>query len=617
MADARLELARQRGIHMEYHDQMGLRHETTVETAVALLAALGLEAETEESARAHLEAGDDCLPWDVVCARDTAPWVDIGDAEWQLTFEDGTTCEGRGGDSLPVLPLGIHRLVAGARRITLLAAPPSLPLPARSWGMIAPLYGLSEKGVGSYCDLAVLAKGLGAQGAAFLGINPVHAGFPTVPGHFSPYSPSHRRRLNVLHLSTPTGGSGELINYAQDTPTRLASLRRRYDKGGHSDAFAAYLATEGRALETFGLHQALAERHGAFWSDWPTELQDPNSVAVKAARAELGEDIRFHAWLQWQAEEALGAAQSAAKSAGMAHGLYLDLAVGTHPHGAETWEDRDNFAFGVSLGAPPDAFAADGQNWGLAPFNPRALRDHSYAALAETFARQLRFAGALRIDHILGFERTFWVPQDAPGSYVQMPRDPMLAVARIEAARAQAIIIGEDLGNIPDGLRDALGQSGVLGCRVAMFERWNWDDPDFKSPEHYDEAAIASFSTHDLPTWKGWRQGADIRARQDVGDIDPDQSDAAQAHRSREVAAMDRVIPDSDKDALHGFLAATPSRLAAVQSEILLDMTLQQNLPGTTTEYPNWRIRLPVDAEALASHEDLVRVAEIMRQHDR
>ncbi|SFJ07237.1 4-alpha-glucanotransferase [Celeribacter neptunius] len=633
MTDLRLELAYARGIHAEYYDQMGVHHVTPVDTAVALLKAMGIAAETEDQARTHLAAGDGHLPWDIVFEAGTAPWLDIGDSAWVLTREDGTVIEGQGAGSLPELPLGIHRLVAELpdrqQRITLLAAPVTIPLPKRGWGMTAPLYALSKAGIGAYGDLLPLVKSLGAKGGGFLGMNPVHAGFPADPGMFSPYSPSHRRRLNILHLDTRTGRTGPLVDHRHEAPLRLAALRKEFDAHAFAPAFLDYLQAEGRSLETFALHQALSDIHGPSWSTWPEELQHPDSPAAEAARAELREEILFHSWLQWKAETALAEVQAEAIAAGMSHGLYLDLAVGTHPHGAETWEDRDSFAFGASLGAPPDAFSADGQNWGLAPFNPIALRDSAYAALSETFARQLKVAGMLRVDHILGFERTFWVPESAgeklPGSYVTMPRDSMLAVARIEAARAGGganggnggIIIGEDLGNIPDGLRGALAGAGVLGCRVAMFERWNWQDPEFKPAEAYDEAAIASFSTHDLPTWQGWRQGADITARRKAGGIKADQEDHELAHRAREVAAIDRLLPDPGQDALHDFLAKTPSRLVAVQAEVILGMVDQQNLPGTTEEYPNWRLRLPEDSTALACDEMLERVATIMRQNDR
>ena len=227
----------------------------------------------------------------------------------------------------------------------------------------------------------------------------------------------------------------------------------------------------------------------------------------------------------------------------------------------------------------------------------------------------MQFAGVLRIDHLNGFERAFWVPDHGPGAYVRMPTEAMFAVARIEAARADnAVIVGEDLGIIPEGLHGLMAASGVLGCRVAMFERDSWHPPHFRAPEAYDRDAIASFSTHDLPTWRGWRQGADIDARARISG-----QDTTEAHRERatEVAALDAILPDDSADALHDLLARASSRLVAVQAEILLDMTEQPNLPGTTVEYPNWQLRLPVAAGDIAALPATARTAAIMCRNDR
>lgn len=613
------------GVLPGYRDLTGAWRDTSAETAAALLAAMGIGADNPAET---VEAG---LPIDVICAAGSAPDLDFWDTPWQLTYEDGHEAEGQG--PLPELPLGIHRLRAGTTHYTLLAAPPQLPEPARCWGLIAPLYGLSAQGIGSYDDLAVLAEGMGRQGAAFLGINPVHAGFPTLPDLFSPYTPSHRRRLNVMHLAGGAGSPGPLVDYARDIPARMAALGAEFDAFAGDPAFDAWEAAQGEPLQRFALHQALSGQYGPFWNDWPAGLQSPDLPQAVSARRELAGAMRFHAWLQWRAETALSRAGEAARAAGMRHGLYLDLAVGTHPHGAETWEDPGSFAHGASLGAPPDAFGPDGQNWNLAPLNPLALRARAYAPLAETLRRQLQFAGVLRIDHIIGFERAFWVPEGAPGAYVRMPADAMFAVARIEAARAgNAVIVGEDLGNIPEGLQDLLEQSGVLGCRVAMFERSSWQPPVFRAPQDYDRAAIASFSTHDLPTWRGWRQGADIDARariaaQSAGPAQPE--GPAHAERAVEVAALDALLPDAEAgsgpdaapdsgmDALHAFLAGSQSRLVAVQAEILLDMAEQPNLPGTVTEYPNWQMRLPVPGARIAGLPATARTAAIMQDNDR
>ncbi|RCW82466.1 4-alpha-glucanotransferase [Paracoccus lutimaris] len=607
MTDPRLALAARMGVLPGYHDLSGHWRETPVETAEALVAAMGLAAPDEAEARLA------ALPRDVICEVGCRPDLDLWDTPWRLTCDDGSQLEGQG--PLPELPLGIHRLSARGICYTLLAAPPRLPEPARCWGLVAPLYGLSAQGIGSYDDLGRLAAGMGGHGAAFLGINPVHAGFPTQPGLFSPYTPSHRRRLNVIHLAAGAGQPGPLVDYLRDIPARMAALRAEYDGFSGDTRFDIWQAGEGESLQRFALHQALSARHGAFWNDWPEQISAPDRPAAQAARIELAGEMRFHAWLQWRAELALAGAGQAARDAGMRHGLYLDLAVGTHPHGAETWEDRASFAAGASLGAPPDAFAPDGQNWNLAPLNPLRLRASAYAPLAETLRRQLQFAGVLRIDHIIGFDRAFWVPGNGAGAYVRMPSEAMFAVIRIEAARAgNAVIVGEDLGIIPEGLRGHLAGSGVLGCRVAMFERDSWHPPHFRAPEAYDRSAIASFSTHDLPTWRGWRQGADIDARARISG-----QDTTEAHRERatEVAALDAILPDDSADALHGLLACAASRLVAVQAEVMLDMAEQPNLPGTTVEYPNWQLRLPVAAGDIAGLPAAARTATIMRENDR
>lgn len=603
MTETVLERAQRLGVVPAYTDATGKRHVTGPDTAQALLSAMGADHD------------DSALPRDVICIAGSVPdWVP--DGPWHLTFEDGS--DRRGSGPLPRLPLGIHRLVQeNGARATLLAAPRRLPLPARDWGVIVPLYALSDRGIGSYDDLTTLARDLGTQGAGFLGLNPVHAGFPAAPGLFSPYTPSHRRRLNVLHLPGGAGSPGALVDYQTDVPARLAALRAEFDGFPDDPAFEAWQAAEGPSLRRFALHQALSFVHGPFWNDWPEDLQDPDSPACAKAAGTLSADMDFHSWLQWRAECALQAAQTTARDAGMSHGLYLDLAVGTHPFGAETWEDRGSFAFGASLGSPPDAFSADGQNWGLAPLNPRALRDAAYAPLAETLRRQLRLSGLLRIDHILGFERAFWVPQGAPGGYVQMPRDAMLAVVRIEAARARASVIGEDLGNIPDGLRGALKDSGVLGCRVTMFERTSWQPPRFRRPGGYDAAAIASFSTHDLPTWDGWQQGADIAARARLGHMDSQAAQTEHKTRQAETRALARVLDRNDLDGLHAFLGRTRSRLVALQIENLLALPDQPNLPGTVDEYPNWRQRLPVSAKSLGRHQSVTRAAQILRDAKR
>lgn len=603
------------GILSEYRDLFGVWRETSAETKAALLAALGLsETDPAEPERA--------LPRWHICEPGDAP--DLTATPWSITYEDGTEGEGQG--PLPPLPLGRHRLAAGGEVCWLLVAPARLPLPERSWGLMVPLAGLRPTtvgGIGGYGDLARMAEGAARQGAAFLGINPIHAGFPADPGAFSPYTPSHRRRFASVYLDTDGAPGGDLIDFGAETPARMAALEVRFAAEGDDPAFAAWRAEQGAGLDRFATYQALSERFGAYWDTWPVAYQTPDDPKVAQAAREMADRVDFHAWLQFQAETALGAARDRAAGAGMALGLYLDLAVGTHPHGAETWEDRDTFAFGASLGAPPDAFAPQGQNWQLAPFNPVKLIDTGFEALAATLRQQLRFAGALRIDHILGFERAYLVPDGLPGAYVQMPRDAMLAVARIQAARAGAVIVGEDLGVIPDGLQQALQDSGILGCRLACFEHRE-DPPVFKRPENYDEPVIASFTTHDLPTWKGWRDGREISVRRDIGLTPPEHAQGMFDWRGREVSGFDWLsgqfrgdAPPESAEAMWSVLAATRSRLVSVQVEDVLGLSAQPNLPGTVTEYPNWRQRLPSGPDEIAGHPWLVSAAAIMARSGR
>jgi len=562
------------GVLPRFWDLSGTERVTSRETAEALIRAMGLEV------GAPVEA----VPgWQVV-----EPGLYDPGEPWRIKLESGEEIEGAG----PVdLPLGIHWWASA--NSWLLVAPASLPLPDRGWGMTAPLYGLRQAEVGpigTYDDLKRAGEAVAGAGAGFLGINPVHAGFPTDPDAISPYSPSDRRHFSTDYIDLGQGQpSTELVDVAGARTVLRQVLEARFPDGQRDPEFSVWRAEGGEALRRFATHQALSDRFGAYWPNWPDEYRDPASEAVAAFQAKHEEAVTFHAWAQYLAEAQLGEAASAAP-------LYLDLAVGTRPDGAETWAEPEVFARGVSLGAPPDAFSPGGQTWGLAPFNPRALIASGFKALAETMRVQFRYAKLLRIDHILGFERAFWVPEDGtPGAYVAMPRDAMLAVVRIEAARAGAAVVGEDLGMIPDGLQDALAASGILGCRVAMFETHT----DGARPAHeYAERALTSWGTHDLPTFAGWKAGRDVEVRQSLGHMDQAAADWARGEREAERGALRAVAGDSVED-VHGFLASTPSRLVAVQAEDVLGLTEQPNLPGTIDQYPNWRRRLGVAPERL------------------
>lgn len=599
------DLCRRAGLTWVYRDGAGRLQEAPEESRRAVLAALG---------HGHQEAA---LPVALRHATSLAITAgqpkDWGPGPWVLTTEDGAEIPGEG--PLPPLPVGYHRITHNGWTIYLLAAPTRLPAPPKRWGLTLPLFSLwedTQSGFGTYAQLGDLAEGVAAKGVSFIGINPIHAGFPADPGNFSPYAPSHRRRLNTLHVETGHAmpETGPLIDYTPSIRAKRAALEDAFARFKGDPDFEVWRGEGGAALELFVTHQALSEVYGAYWMAWPEVYQDPTTPQVQSFARERQQRLRFHAWAQWVAENQLATADTRARKAGMAFGLYLDIAVGTHPSGAETWAERGLFAQGVSLGAPPDLLGPSGQRWGLAPMRPDVLRATGYAGFAQTLRQQLKFCGLLRIDHILGLERSFWLPDNLPGLYVTMPRDELLAVLRIEASRAGASIIGEDLGTIPEGLRGALEASGVMGCRVAMFER-DWEGTgDFLPGDAYTPTALASWGTHDLPTWRGWRQGRDIDWRDQLGEVE----DASKARQDRalEVSGFDAMAGGSDLTAMHGFLATCASALVAVQGEDLSGAVEQANLPGTVYEHPNWCRRLPIPISGLISAPSLSETATIM-----
>lgn len=615
-------LASRMGILPSYVGLDGKIHNTNPDTQSALLAAMSVEATTAKTAQDFLnkldaeEARKTRFGWRVVTAG-TAPKLNVGsDETWNLQLENGQELEGRGSQSLPKLPLGRHRLTFSSRTIWLLSAPSRLPEPPRAWGVTGPLAGLrspAEGGIGDYNDLGKAALEAAQKGAAFFGINPIHAGFPADDTTFSPYSPSHRQWLNSLHIATSVAAvsTGALIDYRAEAHAHHAALRSQYEAASDTRAFEVFLVEKGDDLHRFATHQTLSGMFGPYWNTWPKALQNATGPEVDRVAKDFAHEVRFHAWVQYQADTQLSRVTTQLTAAEMPFGLYLDLAVGTHPFGAETWENPILFAAGASLGAPPDAFSRDGQTWNLAPFVPHAMEAEGFATFAAILRRQFQFAKLIRIDHILGFDRAFWSTgdPDVPGAYVNMPLEALLAVTRIEATRAGATVIGEDLGNIPSGLRSALKDSGMLGCRIIAFEHDVHDGGEFTPALAYDQQSLASFSTHDLPTWRGWRKGADIDARHEIGQIHKDRKSAALAERANEVAAFDAV---AKPQGMHEFLADSASQLVAVQLENVFEMEDQPNLPGTTVEYPNWRRRLPIPVSEYATDPRLDEISKIM-----
>jgi glycogen operon protein len=390
--------------------------------------------------------------------------------------------------------------------------------------------------------------------------------------------------------------------------------------------FAEFIRRGGSTLYQFATFQAIVERHAqSNWTLWTPTLRDAGGSVVAAFAAEHADRVRYHEFLQWLCERQLARAASRAREAGLALGLYRDLAVGAAPDGAEAWANAHLLASNVSIGAPPDPLAPDGQVWNLPPPNPLAWRAHDYVSFREAVAANMRHAGMLRIDHVLGLARLFWVPAGgsaADGAYVSYPLDDLLGQLALESVRAQCAVIGEDLGTVPDGLREQLADNGMLRYQVMLLER---DGIAFTSPTRYSPNAVACTCTHDLPPLAGWWVGEDIRERESLRLIDADESARQLALRHEEKRALvdalardgidlhsslDAALDADTLAALHAWLAQAPSALLLAQAEDLAGETIGQNLPGTDRERPNWRRRLPVTAEDLFASERAQRVLQ-------
>jgi len=526
----------------------------------------------------------------------------------------------------------------------------------RCWGVAIQLYALRSDrnwGIGDFQDLADIARITAAQGADFLGTNPLHALFLADPMRRSPFSPSNRRFLNPLYIAVDTlpgfapgmadPGScaalraTELVDYAGVAQLKLAVLEQvfaAWRQGGapapyEEAAFAAFVDQGGSALRAHALFEALSLHFApmAGWHGWPSDYQDLQSPQVRDFVQSHADQIGFQLWLQWIASVQLEQAQQAARDAGMRIGLYLDFAVGEAPDGSASWGTPDQTMRGVTVGAPPDYFATQGQNWGLAPISPAHLRGEGISHYADMLAASMRSAGALRIDHAMGLRQLFMVPENASaleGAYVRYPLGAMVSALAGQSQGFGTLIVGEDLGNVPEGFRDIMARGAIYSYRIFYFERAG---TDFLPPEHYPAQALACVSTHDLPTLPGWWRGDDIALRLSNGLIEASsagqQSEGRQGERidlvnklhwygllddqGREEALQaganrDLEVPSRLIVGVHRYLARTPSRLLAVRIEDLVGQLEPVNLPGTVDSYPNWQRKLAVslnDLEAL------------------
>jgi 4-alpha-glucanotransferase len=678
MSDAMLEdLASRAGVAIFWRDQTGADRRVGAESLRAILAALGFpagsEGETRESfARIDAEARAAAARFTVARVGQpiALPFAGPAPERIEAALEDGAVrairpIEGPAGRlTLPGFETpGYHRLRLPDGERTVAVAPKrcvtfaDLSGGAPGWGLAAQIYALRSAhdcGIGDFGGVAALARPAARLGADFLAISPVHALFGADPAHYSPYSPSTRLFYNPLaadpalvfpqdllwrtidatglHARIKALSGAALIDWPaahEAKRTLFRGLFHRLSLAGEAiyGDFRRFRDGASSLLRAFALFEAL---HGSLcagdpamwsWRRWPGGLSAPGAEAEKFAAAHPAE-MEFQLFLQWLVDRSYGAAQRVCRENGMRAGLIADLAIGMDPDGAHAWARPEEVLHGLTIGAPPDYYAAEGQNWGLTGFSPRALLAKDFAPFIETLRANLRHSGGLRIDHVMGLSRLWLIPQGGgalDGAYVAYPSDTMHALTALESWRHRALIVGEDLGTLPMGYQDQLGAQGVAGMRVLRFER---DSQGFRGPGGWSPSAAALTSTHDMISTAGWWKGADLAdyppgepERQRVEDIRAwDRGLLWAAFQQAGVVTGERPAPEDAApvvDAALDFVARTPCQMKLVPLEDALASDVQPNVPGTTVEKPNWRHRFAAPAELLLDEAARARLARL------
>ncbi|MBI6940246.1 4-alpha-glucanotransferase [Pseudomonas putida] len=565
------------------------------------------------------------------------------------------------------LPVGYHRVQIEGRTFTLAVAPQRCysledaveQSPPRCWGLAVQLYSLRRPGDGGYGDclaLEQLARSAAERGADALAISPIHALSMVDQQHYSPYSPSSRLLLNTLYAS-PAAVLGEravrmaiescgleqllealeqrpLVDWPQAADARLRLLEALYQdfsQGDHPQRkdFDSFRKAGGQALEhhcRFEVLQAHAVSHGlgADWRNWPSAWHDPYHPQVEAFANSHPAKVEFHAFCQWLSERSVQRAQEAARGNGMAVGLIADLAVGADGAGSQAWSRQDELLANLKVGAPPDILNRAGQDWGICAFSPEGLKRNGYRAFIEMLRANLAHAGGLRIDHAMGLRRLWLIPRGckpSEGAYLNFPLEDLLRLLALESVRHQAIILGEDLGTVPAGLREQLADKAVLGMRVLPFEQ---TQPGHFTPLlDWPDNALATTGTHDLAPLAGWLQSRDIDWSHRLQLIDTTTEQHWRQTRQAEQNGLRRTLesnygpqPDDDAliDAAIRYVGHTRAPLVLIPLEDLLGNDEQPNLPGTTEGHPNWRRRFAVPARELLDDEDAARRLELLAQ---
>ena len=522
----------------------------------------------------------------------------------------------------------------------------------RGWGIAAQLYELRSQrnwGIGDFADLGLLCSIAAGAGADFIGLNPLHALFLAEPGRRSPFSPSNRQFLNPIYIAVDrvTGFDPAMVDdkevsrlrtktfvdYAAVARLKIGALARIWLARAEADRepLRRFADKGGWALRRHALFEALsthmkAAGRGSGWTSWPADHASPDLPAVQAFAQEHAREIDFHIWLQWLARRQLSEAAERARSAGMRIGLYLDFAVGEVPDGSATWGSPALAVPGVKIGAPPDVFSANGQNWGLTPMSPAGLARDGFRSYAQLMGAAMQDAGALRIDHAMSLRQLFWIPEGSmpvDGGYVLYPTEGLLGALAAASRDSRTLVIGEDLGHVPEGFRDTMADAAILSYRILYFER---DGPRFIRPRGWPSLSIACLSTHDLPTLAGWWKGNDVMLRREHGLIDGREAvrqrraraferqemlaafcrNAVMSRRAARLMASRLRAEGPSYEALavaaHRFIGRTGSRLACLRLADAVGEENPTNLPGTSDGYPNWQRRLDVPLERLPAH---------------
>lgn len=586
---------------------------------------------------------------------------------------------------LAAAPLGYHTLTLTldtgmSADVRIIVTPercyesPAIRAGQRIWGIAVQLYSLRSGrnwGVGDFRDLRELVELAAPMGCGVIGLNPLHALMPANPAHISPYSPSSRLFLNVLYIAVEDIAeyaecaaarervaqpefqatlrelrATKNVDYVRAAAAKFEVLRLLYAHfraehlardTPHAQEFRAFMHSQGEPLHLHAIYDAL-DAHWRLqgpqywgWPSWPEEYRDPTSTAVNRFARERVEDVEYYAWLQWLADLQLSATQHAARARGMALGLYGDVAVGANPAGSETWSNRHLYLQGASIGAPPDALALKGQDWGIPPQNPEELRAQQYRPFVSLVANNMHDVAALRFDHVMTLYRLWWVPRghlSKDGTYVLYPLDDLIAILALESHRNQCVVIGEDLGTVPEAMTRAMERYHVYHYKVLLFEQTA--SGQFKPPSAYTNSALAAVTTHDLPTLRGWWEEHDLHLR-DRLDLYPSQEFKTQAHEQRAADRNELVkalagaglwrwseheaLPSYSaafSRAVHAFLGLSNANIALIQIEDLIGMADPVNVPGTDTEHANWQRKVTLNTADIFAQQDVRDILEGM-----